>query len=474
MPLDRRTFSIGALGGIAALGGCGLPEFANASRSATSKNFLLLIVDDLNDWVTALGEHPQVRAPNMQSLAASGTAFANAHAQAPICGPSRASMFSGLYPAQTGIYGQISDDQLGPAVAAVSSTLLLPQYLRAQGYHAGGAGKVSHQGAQEGMFDEYLESELEYGPNPPRRFKWFDTRTHTDWGAYPATDEEMRDHQTASWGVDFLARQGEQPFMLALGFVRPHVPWYVPKRWLDMFPLEQIELPVVRDNDLDDVPRAGRDLAAVPQMPTLEWAMENDEWRPIMQGYLASIAFADHCIGMAIAGLREYGFSDNTLVCLVSDNGYHLGEKQRFAKMSLWERSTRVPLIFCGPGIETQVATDPVGLIDIFPTVLDMLRLPTNPENAGRSLRPILAEGGKLPLQPQLSVYGEGNYAVADDRYRYIRYVDGSEELYDHESDPMEWHNLAARSDLATVKSRLAAHIPASARPDVMQAGEGA
>lgn len=470
MAFNRRTFALGAVA-TALLGSCTKPSIGNdgAEGIGAAKNLMLLIVDDLNDWVTAMGDHPQVHAPNMKALAARGTVFANAHAQAPICGPSRASFLSGLYPAQTGIYGQIPDARLGPAVAAVSPTLLLPQHLRAQGYYAGGAGKVSHQGGQDGMFDEYLESELEYGPNPKQRFKWFDPRTHTDWGAYPERDEDMRDHQTASWGIDFLARQDDTPFMLALGFVRPHVPWYVPKRWLDMFPLDEIQLPVVRENDLDDVPQAGRDLAAVPQMPTLEWARESAEWRPILQGYLASIAFADHCVGMALEGLRTAGHADDTLVCLLSDNGYHLGEKQRFAKMSLWERSTRVPLIFAGPGVKEQVVVDPVGLIDIFPTVLEMLELPANPENAGRSLAPLLTSSGSLSIQPQVSVYGAGNYAVVDPRYRYIRYADGSEELYDHESDPLEWHNLASRNATASIKARLASYIPVNAAPDIMR-----
>ncbi|WP_394728830.1 sulfatase [Altererythrobacter sp. GH1-8] len=467
MQLTRRGFALCALAGVAATAGCAIsPHRLVHSRA---RNLLLLIIDDLNDWVTALGDHPQVRAPNIQTLAASGTAFANAHSQAPICGPSRASFLSGLYPAQTGIYGQISDARLGPAVAAVSPTKLLPQYLRTHGYYAGGAGKVTHQGGQDGMFDEYLRSDIEYGPSPEKRFKWFDPRTHTDWGAYPDTDAEMRDFQTATWGTDFLARQADRPFMLTLGFVRPHVPWYVPQRWLDMFPLDEIELPVVRENDLDDVPFAGRSLAAVPQMPTLEWAKKNEEWRPMLQGYLASIAFADHCVGIALDGLRAHGHADNTLVCLISDNGYHMGEKQRFAKMSLWARSTRVPMIFAGPGVKRQVVTDPVGLIDIYPTVLDMLGLPSNPENAGRSLAPVLTDGAVLPLQPQVSVYGEGNYAVVDQRWRYIRYADGSQELYDHQNDPMEWHNLAGRGGLEEVKARLASYIPASAAADIMR-----
>ena len=480
LQLDRRTFALGALAGasLTALGGC--TAALTGMAAARPKNVLLLILDDLNDWVTALGDHPQVSAPNIDALAARGTVFANAHAQAPICGPSRASLFSGLYPAQTGIYGQITDDQLEPAVAAVSPTRLLPQYLRERGYYIAGSGKVSHQGGLPSMFDEHVnridEHRGQYGPGPAQRMRWFNGRTHTDWGAYPDRDEDMFDYQTAAYGVDFLSRheqeRGDQPFMLALGFVRPHVPWYVPQRWLDMFPLDEIQMPVVRANDLDDVPQAGRDLAAVPQMPTLEWAMENDEWRPIMQAYLASIAFADYCVGMAVEGLETHGYADDTLVCLISDNGYHLGEKQRFAKMSLWERSTRVPLIFAGPGVQQQVISDPVGLIDIYPTMLDMLELPANPENAGRSLAPVLTEGVPLPPQPQVSVYGEGNFAVIDRRYRYIRYADGSEELYDHETDPMEWHNIAGRADMADVKQRLAAYIPQNPRADILLRNE--
>ncbi len=322
------------------------------------------------------------------------------------------------------------------------------------------------------MFDEYhprLPENGDYGPKPDKRFKWDSDKTHTDWGAWPDTDEKMIDHITASWGVQFLQQDRTDPFLLALGFVRPHVPWYVPQRWLDMFPLDEIEMPAVRANDLEDVPQAGRDLAAVPQMPTLEWAEQNNEWRPIMQGYLASIAFVDHCVGMVLKGLRKSAFADNTMVCLLSDNGYHLGEKQRFAKMSLWQRSTRVPLMFSGPGITKRVVTDPVGLIDIYPTVTEMLSLPANSENAGRSLAPYLTVAGSLPLQPQVSVYGEGNYAVIDQRYRYIRYADGSEELYDHERDPMEWNNIASLAASAEVTARLAGYIPTSAVADVMQ-----
>ena len=487
MKMTRRQASLSALGLLScpgALSGCGRSSIGDgetqiaadkistgaATHSAESpRNFLFMIIDDLNDWITAPGDHPRPPTPNIDALAASGTVFTNAHAQAPICGPSRASLFSGLYPAQTGIYGQIPDRLLGPAVSAVSPTLLLPQYLRSHGYKTAGRGKVSHEGGQEGMFDEYIPRTSDYGPKPEKPFKWKSDKTHTDWGAYPETDDDMQDFITSRWGADFLNRSHEKPFMLALGFIRPHVPWYVPQHWLDRLPIDEIRLPTVLDDDMNDVPQAGRNLTSVPQMPTLEWAREQDEWPKILQAYLASVAFVDHCVGIVMEGLARSGLAGTTIVCLVSDNGYHLGEKSRFAKMSLWGRSTRVPLIFSGPDIKRHMISDPVGLIDIYPTAIDMLGLEKNSENAGRSLRPYLTGQRALPVRPQISVYGRGNFAVIDDRYRYIRYSDGSEELYDLENDPMEWQNIANKPDLQTVKQRLAQLIPQTTQPDIFE-----
>lgn len=462
---NRRQFNLASMSGLLlAATACQTQNILSPHKPV---NFLFMISDDLNDWISAMGDHPQAKTPHIDALAASGTMFTNAHAQAPLCGPSRASFFSGLQPSQTGIYGQISDKDLNAAVGSVSPTLLLPQYLRSQGYYSAGRGKVSHEGGQEGMFDEYIARTSDYGPAPEKRIKWSDPRTHTDWGAYPEQDEEMQDHITATWGAEFLKREHKKPFFLSLGFIRPHVPWHVPQKWLDKFPLDEISLPVVSDNDFDDIPQSGQNLTNVPQMPTLEWAKANDEWRPIVQAYLASIAFVDHCVGIVMNSLRESGRDKDTMICFTSDNGYHLGEKQRFAKFSLWGRSTRVPLIFAGPDVTPKIIADPVGLIDIYPTALDMLKLPPNSENAGRSLRPLLTGTKNLPIQPQISVYGKDNFAIIDDRYRYIRYADGAEELYDLRSDPNEWHNIADKPDSKPIMMRLKSMIPQNSRPDI-------
>ena len=464
---ERRRFLklAGAAGLVSALTACSGPAGAPEAGTSSRPNFLFLPIDDLNDWIGVLGVNPNVKTPNIDALAATGMLFTNAHAQAPICGPSRASLMSGLLPHQTGIYGQVNDNQLRGAIGAVSPTPFMTESLKNNGYYTAGRGKLFHQGAPEGTFDEYFR-EGDFGPKPKRRMKWESNRTHTDWGPYPATDAGMLDFQTANWGADWLSQTHENPFFLGLGMIRPHVPWHAPKKWFDMYPLEEIELPPWLENDMDDVPPAGIALTDVPQMPSIEWAIENKEWRPILQSYLASISFVDHCIGIAVDALRASAYADNTYIILFSDHGYHLGEKSRFAKMSLWERSTRVPLIVSGPGIKPGKSEAPVGLIDLYPTILDLAELPENPANAGRSLMPFLKGAGET-REPVTSVYGRDNFAVIDDRYRYIQYANGEEELYDRSTDPNEWNNIADNPRYADIRRELAARIPKTSRPDV-------
>jgi len=360
-----------------------------------------------------LGTNANVKTPNIDALAAEGMLFTNAHAQAPICAPSRASLMSGLLPHQTGIYGQVGDSRLRGAINAVASTSFLTEYLKDNGYYTAGRGKLFHQGAPEGTFDEYFR-EGDFGPKPDKRMKWESNRTHTDWGPYPAKDEDMLDLQTANWGADWLSKSHDNPFFLGLGMIRPHVPWHAPKKWFDLYPLEDIQLPPWLEKDMEDIPPAGIALADVPQMPT----------------------------------------------------GYHLGEKSRFAKMSLWERSTRVPLIITGPNIKRGKTAAPVGLIDLYPTILDLAGLPENPANAGRTLRPFLTGTGE-EREPITSVYGRNNFAVIDERYRYIRYENGEEELYDLLNDPNEWDNIAGNPKYAEVKRKLAAKVPTNTRPEI-------
>lgn len=447
-----------------------LPACKNAitvpkSDRADRPNFLFLSIDDLNDWIGVLGSNANVKTPNIDALAGRGMLFTNAHAQAPICSPSRASLMSGLHPHQTGLYGQVRDANLRGAIEAVSATPFLTEYLKNNGYYTAGRGKLFHQGAPEGTFHEYFR-EGDFGPKPPKRMKWESNRTHTDWGPFPATDAGMLDFQTANWGADWLSQTHHDPFFLGLGMVRPHVPWHAPQKWFDLYPLDDIVPPPWLETDMEDIPPAGIALTDVPQMPSTEWAIENNEWRPILQSYLASISFVDHCIGIAVDALMASPYAENTYIILFSDHGYHLGEKSRFAKMSLWERSTRVPLIITGPNIEAGTTSAPVGLIDLYPTIVDLAGLPENSANSGRSLIPFLTGKGE-ERRPVTSVYGKDNFAVRDERFRYIRYENGEEELYDHVNDPNEWTNISNDPKYIHIKRKLAASIPLTSKPAI-------
>ena len=308
-------------------------------------NVLMIIVDDLNDWVGAMDGHPDSKTPNMDRLAAEGTIFLNAHATAAICGPSRASVMTGLLPSTTGIYGQLNDKEIKRASPASKNITFLTEYFGNHGYKTMGIGKVYHKGAPEGAIEQYGGRIPGFGPHPEDEFAWDSDETNTDWGVFPEHDEDMIDYKSAVWTKERLEEQHERPFFLAVGFVRPHAPWYTPQRWFDMHPADQIALPPYLENDQEDVPQIGRDLHEVPMMPTTEWAIENDEWRKAVQGYLASVSFVDHYIGEVLTTLDESAYADNTIVILWGDHGYHLGEKNRFAKHSLWEETSKRALL---------------------------------------------------------------------------------------------------------------------------------
>ena len=428
-------------------------------------NVLMICIDDLNDWVGCMGGHPNTKTPNIDRLAARGTLFLNAHTPAPLCGPARAAILSGLTPATTGIYGHILDANLSRSSAGAS--VFLSNWFSDHGYRTMGRGKIFHENAPEGAFQELVGWKASaYGPRPDHYFHWKQPGTVTDWGAYPDRDEQMPDFQTAQWAVERLGRPYDKPFFLAVGFVRPHVPWYVPQEWFDLHPLDSIELPPYRKGDLDDIPLLARSIVDMPMMPTTEWALENDQWKNIIQAYLACVSFVDHCVGRVLDALEEGGHAQDTVVVLWSDHGYHLGEKSRFAKQSLWERSTRVPLIIAAPGLRGgQKSLRPVSLMDVYPSLLELCNLPANGRNEGVSLVPLLKDPAAQWERTAITTYGRNNHAVRNGSHRYIRYEDASEELYDLQHDPNEWTNLAKQPGSKEVKRRLSQWLPTTNAP---------
>tara|TARA_R110002049_G_scaffold305056_3_gene501069 strand:- start:9645 stop:11078 length:1434 start_codon:yes stop_codon:yes gene_type:complete len=426
-----------------------------ASRGASMRpNVLFIAVDDLNDWVGCLQTHPQAKTPNIDALAERGCLFTNAHCQGPICGPSRASLLSGLYPHQTGVYQQPSGKGLELDRDHFRGKLL-PEYFADHGYETLGVGKITHGYSPKIAFDAFGGTFDGFGPKPKERFHyhlpdvpW--SGTQTDWGMFPDSDKKMPDHQAADWAVDQLKRSHQQPFFLAVGFVRPHVPFYVPQKWFEPFPLDTIVLPEVDRGDLADVPPIGRQIHEMPKYPDLQYLSRNDneQFRRCVQAYLACIYFMDHQVGRVIDALQSSEHADNTIVVLFSDHGYHLGEKNRVSKHSLWEESTRIPLVIRRPGDSSSLRCDrPVGLIDLYPTLIELCDLPRRSDNAGHSLVTLLDEPTAPFRQTVMTTYARKNHSLRGDRFRYIRYEDGSEELYDHDADPYEWTNLANAED---------------------------
>ena len=434
---------------------------------SSKPNVLFIAIDDLNDWIGCMGGHPNTVTPNIDRLAARGTIFSNAHCQAPICGPSRACLMSGLLPSTTGIYGQIEDEDIRRSNASTRECTFLPEYFKQNGYKTMGIGKLFHRHAPEGVFDISAGRVPGFGPKPAQRMKWEGKSgpdyggTSTDWSAFPDNDEEMPDFQSAQWARARLAEKHDKPFFLAVGFLRPHVPWHVPQKWFDLHPVDQLEMPPYLPNDYDDIPDIGRRIADLPMMPTTEWAIQSGEWGNIVQAYLACISFVDHYVGEILKTLNESRYADNTIVVLWSDHGYHIGEKNRFAKHSLWEEATRTALIISAPGLaHGQTCRKPVGAIDIYPTLLDLCGLTPNPLNEGHSLEPLLKNTFEPWDHIALTTYGRNNHSVRDEHFRYIRYEDGSEEMYDHRNDKDEWTNLADSAAYDVEKRRLMRCLP--------------
>lgn len=332
-----------------------------------------------------------------------------------------------------------------------------------------GIGKLFHSHAPDGVFDESGGRAKGFGPLPKERFVWdgYGTsdrdrygRTSTDWGAFPASDSLMPDHQSADWTIDRLKRDYDKPFFLAVGFLRPHVPLYVPQKWFDMHPVNTIEMPPYNPNDLEDVPPVALQINDLPMMPQTDWAIESGEWVNIIQAYLACVSFVDHQVGRVIDALNDSKYADNTVIVLWSDHGYRLGEKGTFAKHCLWEEATNAPLIFAGTGLpKGKVVDSPAEMLSIYPTLLELCSLPAYSRNEGKSLVSIM-KGMKKEGQIAITTFGMNNHGIRTQQYRYIQYEDKTEELYDRNKDPNEWDNIAEDPDYLEIKKELQNYLP--------------
>jgi choline-sulfatase len=444
---------------------------ASISQAAGEKpNVLMIVVDDLNDWIGCLKGQPSALTPNIDRLAARGTLFTNAHTQAPLCNPSRTSVLSGLRPSTTGVYGLAP----GPrAVPILKDWVMLPQHFERNGYFTASFGKVYHDGAIKAPAERAKEWTV-WGPSPgeplpPKKIVTTPSAMKVvDWGVHDVSEKEYADWKTADNAVaQIAAAPKDKPFFIAAGFRMPHLPCFATQKWFDLYPEDKLEMPPVLLDDRKDVPNFAWYLHWKLPEVRLSWLEKNNQWRALVRAYLASTSFMDSQVGRLLDGLKASGRDQNTIIVLWSDHGWHIGEKAISGKNSLWERSTRVPLIFAGPGVKAgSVCVQPAELLDIYPTLVAAAGLPTREGLEGHSLVPQLRDAGAARAWPAITTHNADNHTVRTTRWRYIRYADNSEELYDMANDRNEWTNLAGDRLYAGVKADLAKWVPAvSAAP---------
>jgi arylsulfatase A-like enzyme len=451
----------------------------------TRPHVLLITVDDMNDWTSTLGGYPgKVHTPHIERLAQLGMSFTNAHTASPVCCPSRTAMMLGLRPSTTGIYhnGQWWRPHLPGAVS-------MPMYFRQHGYVVLGAGKVFHHTAGFNPPDQWDDFQrLVFRDDPWFRgnrlnYPWSRHTSYPDgypfnglpgsphegdWGVVPGLEEAACDDaRTVDYVVQALGKPHARPFFLACGIFRPHLPWYAPAKYFDMYPLADIRVPQVPGDDLIDVPLEGRQLAA-SRRADFRRIREHGKWREAIQAYLASITFADAQLGRVLDALERSPYRKNTIIVFWSDHGWHLGEKEHWHKSTLWEEATRIPFMISVPGM-TQGGSRcdrPVDSLCLYPTLVELCGLPPRKDLDGLSIVPLLRDPGMAWETHAVTEFRRGQCAVRSSRYRYIRYSDGSEELYDHARDPHEWWNLAGQGAFRGLVRKLSHSIPATFAPE--------
>lgn len=416
---------------------------------------IFIAVDDLNDWVGCLNGHPQTYTPNVDRLAARGVLFRAAHCAAPLCNPSRAALLSGVRPHESGVYLNAQ-----PWRPALPQAVTIPQYFAQQGYHVAGGGKIFHGAFNEpAAFSEYFGAERSPRPLPAHVHRP-GAKSNLTWGPVEGDDDVMGDAQLVDWAIEKLNETREKPLFLAVGFRKPHLSWFVPKKYFAQHPLSGVKLPPLIDHDLDDVPEAGRAMAqSNDDHPAI---LKSGLHQEAVQAYLATISFHDAQLGRLLDALDAHPRGKEAIIVYWSDHGWHLGEKEHWRKFTLWERATRVPLIISAPGTTKPGTTcdRTVDLMTLYPTLIELCGLPARAELRNPSLVPLLRDPQSSWPHYALTTFMRGNHSVRRDQWRLIRYADGSEELYDHQSDPNEWTNLAGDSKYASIASELRELLP--------------
>ena len=440
-------------------------------------NILFIAIDDMNDWVGVLGGNSQAKTPNIDKLANQGILFTNAHTPAPACSPCRNALLYGMQPHNSGLYPFYDRTKMNPEFFEKHKSLM--EIFRANGYNTYGAGKIHHGNMGDASiarfdaleFTESINAKLNELPNPVvDSTDGAGVKKFGKMCARPSLSpmEDHIDYNISLFGVDVLKRKHEKPFFLAVGFIKPHLPFVAPKKYFDMFPREEIQKMSVKEDDLADIPWVGRSNAKLNDDYKYR---TKDTWEDWIRAYLACNAYTDENVGRVVEALNNSEYKDNTIIVLWSDHGYHFGEKRSHRKFSLWEESTRVPFIILDPGNEENGSKcdAPVSLIDIYPTLLNYAHIELPEYSDGTDLQDLLKNPDATRQIPALTTWGRGNYSLRSSKWRYTIYFDGSEELYDHENDPQEWENLAENPQYNQIKNEMKKYLPHNEVPLVLQ-----
>jgi arylsulfatase A-like enzyme len=429
-------------------------------------NVLFIAIDDMNDWTTLFDPKHPIKTPNIERLASRGVFFNRAYCVSPACNPSRTAVLTGLRPSTTGVYGNKDSWR-----SLVPDAVTLPQYFAQNGYTTKGAGKIFHHGEAgrdrldqpsfQDFFDMLPTRKAERNHNGYTEGPL--SRTAFDWGVH---DKKIIDLDTVEWVEKVMDAQSENPLFLAAGIFRPHLPFYADQATFNKYPFEETRLPPMQEGDLQDVPAIAHNMAHkehfIYENVVLPPEDRRGSLKKMVQSYYAAADFADQMVGRLLDKLEATGRTENTIIVLFSDHGYHLGDKESCVKFTLWEKANHVPFIIVAPGLTGggKVCSKPVTLLDIYPTLVELCGLPKSADVDGVSLLPLLKDPETSWDRPALMTMGRGNHAVRSERWRYIRYSDGSEELYDHGQDPWEWVNLAGDSRYEKVIADHQAWLP--------------
>ncbi|MCP4452919.1 MAG: sulfatase [Planctomycetes bacterium] len=428
------------------------PVKAVFARDAQRPNVLFIAVDDLNAWVTHLGRNQQAKTPNIDRLANMGTTFCRAYCAVPACNPARAALMTGQRPWTTACYLNSN-----PWKQHTTEGFGLSAQFKKAGYHVAGAGKIYHSDSFfESEWSEYMDRKLysSHGQGVKKNEGYHEPLLHD------LKDQDIGDWQIVDWCIEQLQESHDKPLFLACGLHKPHLPFAVPRKYYDLFPRDQIQLPPHRADDLDDIPPAGVKMAKANGDHAK--FLRSGRWKDAVQSYLATCAYTDMNIGRLLNALEKSRYAKNTIIVFWGDHGWSFGEKSHWRKFALWEEPTRAPLIWVAPGV-TQPGTTcerTVDFMTIFPTLCDLARIDTPAHVDGPSAVPLLRDPTAAWQHAAVTTHGYKNHTVRTETHRYIQYADGSEELYDHANDPYEWTNMAAQSQSLAIIKKLRKHLP--------------